>query len=148
MLVQGMNEKNSQPLTMVIRPRTRVGACQIDVLYLDVDNCEELVHPLPFPGPAPWFKTLFPQIRLVFDSGITSVAIDLREVSYVNSASLGDMVDLRKEIESNSGKLVLVNLCPRVQTIFEVTQLNRIFMILDTLEHGARFLRTGQMPQI
>ena len=133
---------------MVIRPRPRVGTGQIDVLYVDVDNCEEVVHRLPFPGPAPWFKSLFPQIRTVFESGITQVAVDLRDVSYVNSASLGDLVDLHKEIESNGGKLVLVNLCPRVQTIFEVTQLNRIFAILETLDNGARFLRTGQKPQI
>jgi anti-anti-sigma factor len=143
-----MIKNNNHSRIMVIRPRPRVGAGQIDVLYLDVDNCEEVIHRIPFPGPAPWFKSLFPQIRTVFESGITLVAVDLRDVSYLNSASLGDLVDLHKEIEANGGKLVLVNLCPRVQNIFEVTQLNRIFAILETMENGAKFLRTGQRPQI
>lgn len=143
-----MSSNNHHSRIMVIRPRPRVGAGQIDVLFLDVDNCEEVVSRIPFPGPAPWFKSLFPQIHKVFDSGITLVAVDLRDVAYVNSASLGDLVDLSKEIETNGGKLVLVNLCPRVETIFEVTQLNRIFAILETIENGAKFLRTGQRPQI
>ena len=143
-----MNEKKYRPRIMVIRPRPRVEAGQIDVILLDIENCEERVHRHPFPGPAPWFKALFPKIRKVFESGISLVAIDLREVPYLNSSSLGDMVDLHKEIESYGGKLVLVNLCPRVENIFDVTQLNRIFTIMDTLDNGARFLRTGQKPQI
>ena len=143
-----MINNNRHSRIMVIRPRPRVGAGQIDVLFLDVDNCEEVISRIPFPGPAPWFRSLFPQIITVFESGITQVAVDLRDVAYVNSASLGDLVDLQKEIESNGGKLVLVNPCPRVQNIFEVTQLNRIFTILETLDNGAKFLRTGQRPQI
>ena len=143
-----MNQKNSPLKIIVIRPRPRFEDGRTDVLFLDVENCEELVHRHACPGSTPWFKALIPMIQNVLGSGVSMVAMDLREVTYVNSTSLGEMVDLFKDIESNGGKLVLVNPSPRVKNIFEVTQLDRIFMVLDSMDNGTKYLRTGQMPQI
>jgi anti-sigma B factor antagonist len=143
-----MSDETPKSTILVIRPRPRVGTGQTDVLLMDIESCEELVHRQACPNTAPWFKALTPRIRDILASGITMVLLDLREVTYVNSTSLGNMVDLQQVIETNGGKLVLVNPNPRVSAIFEVTQLDKVFTVFDSLERGAKYLRTGHEPQI
>jgi anti-anti-sigma factor len=142
-----MNETSKPSRIMVIRPRAQVRSGQIDVLYLDDESNEQLVlrHPLES-GSGPWFKEIHPKIQNVLGSVISLVLLDLSEVFWLNSASLGDMVDLHKQIETSAGKLAMVNPSPRVKSIFDVTQLDRYFEVFDSLERGITYLRTGKKP--
>jgi len=74
------------------------------------------------------------------------VVVDLGQVTWMNSTSLGDLVDLYHEMESGHGKLAMINPNPRVETIFEVTQLDRVFCVFDSMERGVAYLRTGRKP--
>ena len=62
------------------------------------------------------------------------IAIDMSEVPYVDSAGLGSIVSLVKESKQNNKDLVLVALQPQVRKIFEMTKLDKVVRIVDTLE--------------
>ena len=60
------------------------------------------------------------------------IALDLSEVSYIDSAGLGSIVSLIKESKKVKKELVLYALQPQVKKIFEMTKLDKIIRIIDT----------------
>lgn len=55
--------------------------------------------------------------------------LDLSHVDYMGSAILGLMVNIRQQIKSASGALVLCNMSPRLTQIFHTCSLERLFII-------------------
>ncbi len=64
------------------------------------------------------------------------VLIDMTAISYIDSAGLGALVSLLKRASERSKELRLFGLKPNVNKIFELTRLNRVFKIFDTLEEA------------
>ncbi|WGS63974.1 STAS domain-containing protein [Marinitoga aeolica] len=64
----------------------------------------------------------------------TKYVIDMSLVSYIDSAGLGAIVSLLKESRNLKKELVLVGLQPQVRKIFEMTKLDKIVKIVDTIE--------------
>ena len=83
-----------------------------------------------------------PQLReallRVAQKGPDRLIIDLAEVDYMDSSGVGTMVELKRVVERRDGRLVLVNLQPRVRSVFEVTQLDRFFDIAADLNEATR----------
>jgi len=65
-------------------------------------------------------ETLFRAKRLV---------IDFREVELMPSPSLGKLVRLNKTVEAARGRLVLRNLSPNLVNVFQITGLDRVFVL-------------------
>jgi len=61
-----------------------------------------------------------------------SWVIDLARVSYMGSAMLGMIVNLRQQIRSIGGELVLCGLSPRLLGIFRTCCMERLFTIVRT----------------
>ena len=141
-----MNERIDKSNILVIRPKLKVGTDQIDFLILDSGDGEQLMDRQDVASGVSCFADLKPVILKVLGSAPSLVLVDLGQVTYMNSTSLGDLVDLYHDMESGRGKLAMVNPNPRVKTIFEVTQLDRVFNVFDSLERGVTYLRTGRKP--
>lgn len=62
------------------------------------------------------------------------VVLDLSEVQYIDSAGLGSMVSLIKESKKRNKEIVLVSLQKQIKKIFEMTKLDKIIRIVDTIE--------------
>jgi anti-anti-sigma factor len=58
--------------------------------------------------------------------------LDLARLSYMGSAALGLMVNLRQQIKRGGGKLVLCGMSPRLQQIFRACCMERLFVIKAT----------------
>lgn len=134
-----MNENYTDRI-MVIRPRPGLGSGQIDFLHLNADGSEQMVYSHVFPKGDPWFKDLHPMVRGVAEAEVITAALDFDGVYSLDSTSLMDLVKLSQTIEADGGKLVLVNLHPRVKGILEVTQLDQFFQMFASLETGVEFL--------
>ncbi len=141
-----MNERINKANILVIRPKIKVGSDQIDFLVLDSGDGEQLMDRQDVPSGVSCFADLKPVIQKTMGSAPALVVVDLEQVIWMNSTSLGDLVDLYHEMESGQGKLAMVNPNPRVKTIFEVTQLDRVFSIFESMERGVTYLRTGRKP--
>jgi anti-anti-sigma factor len=61
------------------------------------------------------------------------VALDLANVGFVPSLSLGGLVQLLQIFKARGQRLVLVNLQPAVRQTITVTRLDRLFEIQDDL---------------
>lgn len=58
--------------------------------------------------------------------------IDLAEVGYMDSSGVGVLVHAFQKTKANGGKLRLVGMNPRVRGIFEITKLDKYFVICST----------------
>lgn len=63
-----------------------------------------------------------------------TVILDMKAVSYMNSAGIGIIVDTFKKFRENEGKLVLSGLSPEITKLFEVTKLNRFIDIYPSTD--------------
>lgn len=70
----------------------------------------------------------------LLEVGGQRLIIDLSGVSFIDSSGLGALLSGYKNANLRSGSFVLVGLQPRVQSMFELTRLHRVFEIFPTLE--------------
>jgi len=57
------------------------------------------------------------------------LVIDLSGVEYMDSSGVGTMVEVKRRVERDGGRIILAGLQPRVRSVFEITQLDRFFEI-------------------
>lgn len=62
------------------------------------------------------------------------VVLILDGVPYIDSAGLGTLVSILRDIRTQGKNLYLVGLKNNVKKIFEMTRLDKVFKIYDTLE--------------
>ena len=75
-------------------------------------------------------KILFQDIQ----TGWKKIIVDLTECEFIDSTFLGTIVISLKKITELGGKLRLVGIQPEVQTLFQLTKMNRIFEIFENRE--------------
>ncbi len=78
-------------------------------------------------------------IQKHLDKGDTRLVIDLSQVRFIDSSGLGALLSGYKNANLHQGKMVLAQLQPRVESMFELTRLNRVFDIFPAVEdvvHG------------
>lgn len=69
--------------------------------------------------------------RLVEERDRLELVLDFRNVEYVSSEALGPLITLHKKLEVVGGRLVLCHLDPQIYEVFEITKLDRYFVIVD-----------------
>jgi len=74
------------------------------------------------------------QILPLLEAGGQRVVVDLTGVSFIDSSGLGALLSGYKSAHLRSGSLVLAGLQPRVQSMFELTRLHRVFAIFPTVD--------------
>jgi anti-sigma B factor antagonist len=62
-----------------------------------------------------------------------NVVVDLSEVTFLDSTGLGDLVRARESALSKGGQLHLVLTQPRIRRVLEITGLDTVFAIHETL---------------
>lgn len=75
--------------------------------------------------------------------GGTSVALDLAEVSFVDSTTLGVLLRYHERLRDLGGKLVIVTEDRRVLRTFEITGLDRVFVIERRLADAVATILSG-----
>lgn len=71
-------------------------------------------------------------ITEAIDAGEHRVAVDLTDVSFLDSTALGVLIGAVKRLRSRGGALAIVNTEPSIGKTFEITGLDQIFTILPT----------------
>ncbi len=61
-------------------------------------------------------------IAPALSSGASVTVLDLADLSYISSAGLRSVFKARKMMESKGGALLLVNVQPQVQKVFEIVK--------------------------
>ena len=81
----------------------------------------------------------------VLGRGGTATAVDLGEVTFIDSTALGVLLHHQRRFRGRGGDLVIVTADRRVLRTFEVTGLDRVFTIERRLADGvAALLASGR----
>ena len=64
------------------------------------------------------------------------IVVNLNNVTYIDSSGIATLVEGLQEMEKYSGKLKLTNLRDAVRNVFELSSLDKVFEIHDTLEEA------------
>lgn len=75
--------------------------------------------------------------------GATAVAVDLAEVSFVDSTTLGVLLRYQKRFRERGGDLVIVTEDRRVLRTFEITGLDQVFEIKRGLAEAVAVILPG-----
>jgi anti-sigma B factor antagonist len=59
------------------------------------------------------------------------IAINFQKVSYIDSSGLATMIDAFQKVKAYGGKLGLIALAKPVRSVFEVSRLDKFFVIFD-----------------
>lgn len=89
---------------------------------------EKLVFPI--------LSRFFNKISDLIEAGSRKLIIDLSEVSYLDSASIGCLMDIYRMMSERSGAVRLVGLQERVETMVSLTGLHNLVEIFRE-EKGA-----------
>jgi anti-sigma B factor antagonist len=71
------------------------------------------------------------KIQSLLQQGRKKILLDLGNVSYVDSAGLGQLVQATVTATKNGGKLKLLNLTKRLNDLLVVTKLSTVFDVVD-----------------
>ncbi len=68
------------------------------------------------------------------DDGASGLVVDLSDATFVDSMTLGVLLGAVKRLRPNGGRLAIVCRSPHIRRIFEITLLDRVFALHETLE--------------
>ena len=74
------------------------------------------------------------RILKLLETGELNLIVDLSEVRFIDSSGLGALLSGYKNATLRAGTFVLASLQPRVQSMFELTRLHRVFDIYGKVE--------------
>ena len=63
--------------------------------------------------------------------GIKKILLNFRDVDYIDSSGLGELVSAFTSIRSQGGELKLLNLTKRVRSLLQITRLLTVFDVTD-----------------
>jgi anti-anti-sigma factor len=74
----------------------------------------------------PVLSAFFAEVRQIVEGGGQWLVIDLKNVSYIDSASIGCLMDIHRMVQERDGALRLSSLQPRVETMISMTGVHKI----------------------
>jgi len=74
----------------------------------------------------PILSSFFAEVKQLVDAGCRHLIIDLAAVSYIDSASIGCLMDIHRLLNDRGGRVRVSGLQPRVETMISMTGLHKI----------------------
>ncbi len=68
------------------------------------------------------------------------ILLDLYNVSFIDSASLGIMVLYLTRLEKNDLQIVLINVKNEIQEMFTITGVNKLLKMYNSLDEALKFI--------
>jgi len=73
-------------------------------------------------------------VRKLLDEGKKKMLLNLKEVSYVDSSGIGELVSSYTTTNNQGGQLKLLNLTTKIQDLLSITKLLTVFQTFDDEE--------------
>jgi anti-sigma B factor antagonist len=81
-------------------------------------------------------------------SGTKKVLLNMKNVDFVDSSGIGEMVRGHVQLAKIGGQLKLVNLSNHVNMLLHVTRLNKVFEIFDNELDGIKSFASGSAAEV
>ena len=93
----------------------------------------------------PILAGFFAEVQKRVEAGARKVVIDLQAVSYIDSASIGCLMDIHRLLKDRDGAVKLSGLQPRVETMLSMTGVHKIVDVHRAEEDA--LLAFGRAPR-
>ncbi|MGQ9632037.1 MAG: STAS domain-containing protein [bacterium] len=80
-------------------------------------------------------------MKEVLDRGHTHVLLNFTQVEYIDSCGLGALVEAKRQLRQRGGDLGVFGLNRRVEEIFAMMDLNRVFPVFPDAARGIQEFR-------
>jgi anti-sigma B factor antagonist len=67
--------------------------------------------------------------RLVDEQGRKKILLNFSNVEFLSSAALGKLITMTRKVQAVKGKLVLCGISKEIREVFEITKLDKLFVI-------------------
>ncbi len=81
-------------------------------------------------------ETFRERIKALVAEGFLKVVLDLSSAAWVNSAGLGAMISALTTLNRMGGDLRIANITDKIQSLFLVTQLIKVFKTYESVERA------------
>ncbi len=71
------------------------------------------------------------EVRQALEEGFRKILLNLGDVSYIDSAGLGELISAYTSVKNRNGELKLLNLTKRVHDLMQITKLYTVFDVYD-----------------
>jgi len=71
---------------------------------------------------------------LANDPAVKAIILDLRDLDFIESSGLGDVIAAYQNCRKRGAELRLVGPAPAIMRVLEITRLDQLFRICDSLE--------------
>ncbi|HET7294973.1 MAG TPA: STAS domain-containing protein [Vicinamibacteria bacterium] len=92
----------------------------------------------------PVLSSFFASVRRIVDDGGRQLVIDLEAVAFIDSPSIGCLLDIHRLLEDRDGTVKLAGLQPRVQTLLFISGLQRVLGIQRSTSDALALLGVPQ----
>lgn len=76
-------------------------------------------------------KTLAQALREIKESGRYKIVLDMKEITYISSAGLSELIDTQNTCKHHNGSLVLAEVPQRIKEAFDLAGLTPMFKMFD-----------------
>ena len=78
-----------------------------------------------------------PDLKKQFEKQMSKkVVVDLEKVTYIDSSGLATLVEILKRTKSQGGSLGLAGMSDKVRSLFEITKLDKLFLVFATQDEA------------
>ena len=109
----------SSPETQHLRIETITGVTIVSIVDNDL-LAEEVIQEVA--------EQLF---RVVEEQGETRLVVSFRDVRYMSSAMVGQLVKLHKKVVKANGRMILCGFSPTLREVFRISHLDRLLDIQE-----------------
>jgi anti-sigma B factor antagonist len=95
-------------------------------LAFDVQGDVTVVHVREAKLTYPVLSSFFSEVQQRVEDGARKIVVDLKDVGYLDSASIGCLMDIHRLLQEKEGALRLAGLQPRVETMISMTGVHKI----------------------
>lgn len=81
------------------------------------------------------------KIKDTLEKGMKKIILDLSGVKWMNSLGLGALISAYTSVKNHDGDMVITNVTKKVQSLFMITQLIKVFKHYDTLDEAISALQ-------
>ena len=95
----------------------------------------------------PVLSAFFSEVRQRVEGGARKVVIDLSAVSYIDSASIGCLMDIHRLLTEKSGQVKLSGLQQRVETMISMTGVHKIIELYRSEDEAVQSFPKPRTPR-
>lgn len=88
------------------------------------------------------------KLNQLISQHVSRIIIDMDKVRYVNSTGLGCLITMLDSVGVEGGKIVLMNLQPKVKVVFDMLGLTSFFKIVPSIADAIEYFLTSSEQQI